>query len=118
MKYQNENTKEIKEYRDIKSENKNVSFPKEGAEIILGTWRFIQPTSKPAHDTDTHYVEEIAPIDYAQTWQVIERDQADKDKVKADKDKKTLEVDWDQYKQDEEAAKKQAWIDAGMPKYK
>lgn len=118
MKYKNQNTAEIKEYQTLKSENKNVSLPKAGTNVIMGEWQVISETPQPTYDTLTEGIREVAPIGYVQTWEVYDLPQAEKDAIKAKKDKEKEDAEWSQYKIDKEADEKAAWIASGKPKYK
>lgn len=79
MNYQNMTDQTIKNYYTIKKENPNVSLPKDGVELMMDLWHVITTTPKPIYDIYTQTLEEIAPIDYVQTWQINEMTQPELD---------------------------------------
>ena len=68
--YQHITTKELKEYRDIKSLDTTISYPVNGTEMLGEDWRLVVTTTKPIYDVYTEGINEIAPINYIQTWEV------------------------------------------------
>ena len=70
MNYQNITTKEVKTYNTIRQENKSVSLPKDGTEMLMDIWHVITTTQQPSYDKYTEAVRELPPVNYVQTWEV------------------------------------------------
>ena len=70
MKYQNMHTQEIKTYRQVKALSLNISYPKDGTEMLGEDWKLIVTTPQPTYDVYTEGVIEIAPVNYLQTWEI------------------------------------------------
>ncbi len=82
MNYQEMTTKEIKSYYALKADNPNVSLAPSGTTEILN-YHVIEYSDKPAYDVYTQRVEETAPINYMQTWSVVNLDQGEIDTIDA-----------------------------------
>ncbi len=83
MNYQEINTKDILSYEELRMGNTDVSIPVIGTELIMDVWHVITNVDVPIYDVYTQRVEEVAPVDYIQTWLVIDLDQAGIDAVDA-----------------------------------
>jgi hypothetical protein len=72
MKYQNKTTKEIVTYHKLNKEiYKDKSIPKDGTVEILD-YHVITPTDRPAYDSATQKLVELDPVDYVQTWELVD----------------------------------------------
>ncbi len=82
MNYQNMTTQEIKSYYILRADNPNVSLAPDGTIEILN-YHVIEYSDKPAYDIYTQRVEEIAPVNYVQTWNIVDLDQVEIDTLDA-----------------------------------
>ena len=82
MKYQQINDKTIVGYYDLKAIYPNTILAKNGTQIIENH-HSVATTAKPAYDVYTQKVEEIAPVNYVQTWNVVDLTQLEIDAVDA-----------------------------------
>jgi len=73
--YINDTTQEVKSYYTIKAESPNISIPKNGTEVILDIWYFINPTAQQAYDEQFEKLVEGAPTKvgnmYYQVWDLV-----------------------------------------------
>ena len=117
MNYQHITTKEVKTYSQIKQLNKNVSYPMPGAETLGVVWKLVAETPKPVYNEATEGVREIAPVAYAQVWEVYALTQPEIDAIQAETTLRTRGAKWRKYQEDKLAHEKSLWIAAGRPTF-
>jgi len=65
------NNAEIKSYSQIKADNPNTSLPSQPQPVVLSIWFIINPTAKPAYNTDTQRIVSAAPTKSGDTYHEV-----------------------------------------------
>tara|TARA_R110000796_G_scaffold42012_9_gene104158 strand:+ start:417 stop:977 length:561 start_codon:yes stop_codon:yes gene_type:complete len=71
-KYQNIETNQAMTYAQLKKSLVNCSVPSSGTPIIADVWNLVEKTQIPDSDPYTQGVQESAPVNCVQTWEVFD----------------------------------------------
>ena len=117
MKYKNINTGDIKTADEIVLIEPHISYNRSNPNLFCGEWRPITIPAIPEYDREIEEVIEGPVEGYTQTWIIQPRTDVDIPTILAGRTESVDDVEWRQYKIDQDKDEKAKWIAKGKPKY-